>query len=89
MRHLRQFFNVLLARIRGCRKGRPEDIPKKLPPEALAQALMEARFLMGVHGVDVRALAAGEKPQIPRSADGNEPPMPEVTVAEMPEAPVS
>jgi len=74
MRHLRQFYNILFAYHLKWRRGRPEDIPKKLPPEALAQALAEARFLFGLHGVDVQGLSPGEKPESPRPADGS--PMP-------------
>lgn len=41
----------------------------QLPPQALAQALAEARFLREKHAVDVRALAAGEEPAEPKPAE--------------------
>lgn len=80
MRRWRYFFNGLLVRLRTLRRSRPEDIPKKLPPEALAAAMAEARFLFGQHGVDVQGLAKGEKPEGPRPAgsaapSGYEPPV--------------
>ncbi len=81
MRRLRQFFNDLLARARRLRRSRPEDIPKKLPPDVLLQAMAEARFLFREHGVDVKSLLAGEEPQTPRAASGDEPPMPSGTNA--------
>lgn len=51
-------------------KSRPEDIPKKLSPEMLEKAMIEARFLCG-NGVDVKSLAPGEIPDAPKPADGN------------------
>lgn len=74
MRQLRHFFNGFLVYARRWRRSDPRDIPKKLPPEALAMALAEARFLSGAHGVDVVSLAPGEKPESPRVAYGEEPP---------------
>ena len=76
MRQLQHFFNGILAYIRGFNRGVKRVRPEEMPPEALAQALAEARFLMGLHGVDVRVLAPGEAPQSPKVAHGEEPPMP-------------
>lgn len=49
------------------RPGRPEDIPKRLSRQALAEALNEAAFLRAMH-VDVRSLEEGEVPGMPRPA---------------------
>ncbi len=75
MRRVRYFFNGLFTFLRRLRGAGPEDIAKKLPPEELAKVMAEARFLFGTHGVDVRVLGPGEKPQGPRPAeDGATPP---------------
>lgn len=50
----------------GARKSRPEDIPKKLDAETLEKVMIEARFLYFTHAVDVRALAPGEVPDLPK-----------------------
>ena len=52
-------------------RSRPEDIPKKLSPEILALVMREAHFLSGEHGVNVKSLALGEVPDIPKPADGS------------------
>jgi hypothetical protein len=49
------------------RRSRPQDIPKKLTPEALEKAIEEARFLRD-HAVDVKELAPDERPGPPRQA---------------------
>lgn len=69
MRRPTRIFNQIMGLFGRRRGGRPEDVPKKLPPEALAQALAEARFLKGNHAVEVKSLQVGEKPQIPTRAD--------------------
>lgn len=79
MRRLRHLFKRLLARAsaasrRLLRRGRPEDIPRRLSADALERAMAEARFLFTQHGVDVRSLVPGETPDMPRPADGSEPP---------------
>ena len=62
-------WNGTRRRLWGGRASRPEDIPKKLPPEALGHAMREGRFLHGTHAVHVRSLAPGEIPGLPRRAD--------------------
>lgn len=76
MRRLGQVFNQIMLLLRLRRRSRPEDIPKKLPPDMLEAAMKEARFLSGHHQVDVTSLRPGELPGIPRRA-GQEPPPPE------------
>lgn len=61
---LKQLFHGLLGLLRRRRFVRPED----MPPEAMEQALREARFLRG-HAVDAHRLAPGETPAEPRRAD--------------------
>jgi hypothetical protein len=74
MRRLARIFNIIMERLGIRRASRPEDIPKKLSPEALAQAMEEARFLYSRHAVDVRALMPGEIPDLPKPATGQESP---------------
>lgn len=50
------------------RRFRPDDIPAKLTPEALQDALTEARFLHA-HSVDVQELQPAELPGPPKPAD--------------------
>jgi hypothetical protein len=69
MRRLMRIFNQIMGLARRRRREQPQDIPKKLPPEALAQALSEARFLKANHAVDVKSLQAGEQPGKPQRAD--------------------
>ncbi len=63
----------ILNSIRGFFKRKrplsPADIEKILPAEALAALRAEADFLRIAHGVSVRELAAGEKPDKPKAAD--------------------
>lgn len=74
MRRLRRIFNTIMHRL-GLRKpSRPEDIPKKLTPEALMLAMQEARFLYMQHAVDVKSLQPGEIPDLPRPAGEDAPP---------------
>ena len=68
MRRLRRIFNQIMGWLGWRRVSRPEDIPKKLSPEMLEKAMEEARFLRA-NAVDVRALAPGEVPGVPRRAD--------------------
>jgi hypothetical protein len=72
MRRIPQFFNAIIRFSWRFRRCRPEDIPKRLPPEALAMVLKEAAFLKGSHGVDVQYLAEGEEAGMPRPADGSQ-----------------
>lgn len=65
---MRRFFNQIIRRLLGDRVSRPQDIPRKLPPEALQRAMREADFLRG-HAVEVRSLAEDEIPGVPRRAD--------------------
>jgi hypothetical protein len=58
------------------RRRGPEHIPRQLNPADLEKALEEARFLFRTHGVEVRPLAPDEIPDMPKSATGEEPPMP-------------
>lgn len=73
MRRFTHFFNAVIRLWRRFRGVRPEDMPRLLPPEVLAQALREAQFLRE-RGVDVRYLTPGEEPGAPRPAGGSEPP---------------
>jgi len=52
-------------------RSRPEDIPKKLSPEALEKVMQEARFLYFGHAVDVKSLTPGEVPDLPKPAERN------------------
>jgi len=61
-------FRTLLALFGFPRPSRPEDIPRKLSPAALAHAMEEARKLRTGYQVDVQSLSIGELP-IPRRAD--------------------
>lgn len=74
MRRLRRFINIFMRRLGWVRRTGPEQIPKRLDPADLEKALAEARFLFNAHGVSVRALEAGEVPDLPKSATGEEPP---------------
>lgn len=74
MRRLRRIFNRIMIALRLRKAFRPEDIPKKLSAEALAEAMKEARFLYFSHAVDVRSLLPGEAPELPRPADSTSPP---------------
>lgn len=68
MRRLARVFNQIMGLLGRRRQGSPQDIPQKLTPEALQQALQEARFLHSGHAVDVKSLAPGELP-VPKRAD--------------------
>ena len=70
MRRLRRIFNIIIRCLGYVPKSRPEDIPKKLSPEILAQVMKEAHFLRFQHGVDVKSLAPGEIPDLPKPVDG-------------------
>jgi len=63
------FFNKILRAIFPAKLSRPEDVPKKLNPEALAEALAEARNLSKQHAVRVKDIAPDETPGLPRRAD--------------------
>ena len=69
MRLLRRLLHILLCAVFPSKASRPEDIPKKLPPEMLEKALAEARFLSGSHAVRVKELASDEVPGLPKRAD--------------------
>ena len=69
MKRLARLFNTIIGWLRRPRLSRPEDIPKKLAPEALAAALREAGYLRSRHAVDVKPLEADELPGLPRRAD--------------------
>jgi hypothetical protein len=68
MRRLRRLFNQIIRRALRHRPGRPQDIPKKLNPDALSSALAEARFLQA-REVAVKDLEREEIPGLPRAAD--------------------
>ena len=46
----------------------PEEIARRLSPDALARVQQEAAFLREMHAVKVRPLAEGELPSIPQRA---------------------
>lgn len=73
MGRLRRIFNRIIRVMGLTAVSRPQDIPKKLTPEELQKAMQEARFLVGQHAVDVKALMRGETPGLPRRADSDEP----------------
>jgi hypothetical protein len=71
MQKHRSFLHFLLMPLRAwlAKRGRPtRRQPSELPPEALAKALAEAKFLHGNHAVEVRELSPGELPVLPRKA---------------------
>ncbi len=68
MRRLALLFNRIIRLWGSPHSSRPEDIPQRMPPEALEKALHEARFLHE-QAVDVRPLAHDELPGLPRRAD--------------------
>jgi len=72
MRRLRGIFNKIISWLWGRSASRPQDIPKKLGPDVLAEVMREARFLRSQHGVDAKSLEPGEIPGIPRPADGSQ-----------------
>lgn len=69
MRLIARLFNKIIAYLVPRTVSRPEDIPKKLSPEALEIAMNEARKLRAGHAVDVKSLAEDELPGLPRRAD--------------------
>lgn len=74
MRHNDGIFNRMLRLFWRLFGRGPMAVPKVLPPDILRQALDEARFLSGTHGVEVRELSPDEEPCMPRRADGGEEP---------------
>ena len=71
MRRLKRIFNIIIRCLGFHPKSRPEDIPKKLSTETLEKVMREAYFLHSQHGVNVKALAPGEIPDLPKPADGS------------------
>lgn len=69
MRRVARIFNRIIRALGLWRPSRPEDIPKKLHPEALAAALREAEYLRSQHAVEVRGLAPDELPGLPKRAE--------------------
>jgi hypothetical protein len=69
MGRLRDLFNRIIGTLGFGRKAPPQDIAKVLSPDTLALVMREATFLRNQHGVDVRELAVGEIPTLPKRAD--------------------
>ncbi len=66
---IRVIFNRIKKYLGWARKSRPEDIPKLLDAETLEKAMTEARFLFQKHAVDVKSLAPGETPDLPKTVE--------------------
>lgn len=65
MGRLHSFFNSIISVILRRQNRHYIDIQRQMNPEALENAMKEARFLHHIHAVDVRTLSPGEKATIP------------------------
>ena len=69
MRCLARIFNGIMQRLGFIKLPSPVDIPSRLDTETLEKVMQEARFLYSQHGVDVRTLAPGEIPDLPKPVE--------------------
>ncbi len=67
--------NIIITwfyKLRQARNSKKYILPSELSPEVMEKIMKEVKFLRIEHDVDVRNLADGEKPSLPKKLEQSE-----------------